>query len=212
MARIRTIKPEFWTSEKIVELSIEARLLFIGMWNFADDHGNMSASSKRMKMQIFPADNVDIDSCLLEILQGGFISYYEVEGKKYLHINGFTKHQKVNSKVAHKVPPPESEKKSDEEDKKALEKEKEKEKEKNIKKDFDDFYNLYPRKVGKEAARKKFCVVRKTIDQKKLIDGVKAYAESVKGKEVEFIAHPATWLNQGRWDDELRPPKEDWLQ
>jgi hypothetical protein len=41
MARIRTIKPEFWTDEKIVECSFEARLMFIGMFNFADDKGNL---------------------------------------------------------------------------------------------------------------------------------------------------------------------------
>lgn len=210
MARIRTIKPEFWTSEKVVELSIEARLLFIGMWNFADDHGNMSASSKRMKMQIFPADNVDIDSCLLEILSMGFISYYEIDSEKYLHINGFTKHQKVNSSVAHKVPPPKTEKKSDEADKKALEKEKEKEKEKNIKKDFDDWYLLYPRKVGKEAALKKYQSVRDRVDKEILIAGVKAYSRTVENEDQKFIAHPATWLNQGRWEDEV-PTDEDWL-
>lgn len=30
MARIRTIKPDFWTDEKLVKLSMEARLFFIG--------------------------------------------------------------------------------------------------------------------------------------------------------------------------------------
>jgi hypothetical protein len=44
MARIRTIKPEFWTDEKVVECSFEARLMFIGMFNFADDKGNLVRS------------------------------------------------------------------------------------------------------------------------------------------------------------------------
>ena len=39
MARIRTVKPDIWTDEKFVELSPLARLLFIGLWNFADDEG-----------------------------------------------------------------------------------------------------------------------------------------------------------------------------
>ena len=39
MARIRTIKPEFWIDDVIVELPFETRLLFIGIWNFADDAG-----------------------------------------------------------------------------------------------------------------------------------------------------------------------------
>ena len=40
MARIRSIKPEFWTAEQVMECSPMARLLFIGMWNFCDDGGN----------------------------------------------------------------------------------------------------------------------------------------------------------------------------
>lgn len=37
MPRIRTIKPEYWTSEQVLDLSIPARLAFIGLWNFCDD-------------------------------------------------------------------------------------------------------------------------------------------------------------------------------
>ncbi len=44
MARIRTTKPEFWSSAQIIELSRDARLLFIGMWNFCDDNGRHKAS------------------------------------------------------------------------------------------------------------------------------------------------------------------------
>ncbi|MCS5946284.1 hypothetical protein LNP25_19480 [Klebsiella variicola subsp. variicola] len=53
MARIRTVKPEFWTDEKVVECSIPARLLFIGLFNFANDMGCLERSPKRLKMQIF---------------------------------------------------------------------------------------------------------------------------------------------------------------
>jgi hypothetical protein len=49
MARIRTVKPEFWTSEQVMELSPLARLAFIGMWNFCDDAGVHTASAKRLK-------------------------------------------------------------------------------------------------------------------------------------------------------------------
>lgn len=123
MARIRSIKPEFWTDEKVVELSITSRLLFIGLWNFADEHGNLDGSAKRIKMQIFPADSLDVESCLLEIRQVGLISDYFVEGKRYFHINGFHKHQKLNSTSSNKFPPPEmadEEKLADESDKNAL--------------------------------------------------------------------------------------------
>lgn len=54
MARIRTIKPEFWEDEKLAKLPIHARLLFIGTWNFADDNGVLLANPVLMKSHIFP--------------------------------------------------------------------------------------------------------------------------------------------------------------
>jgi hypothetical protein len=106
MARIRTIKPDFWTDEKIVELSFEARLFFIGSWNFADDNGNLQRSAKKLKMQIFPADALDCEPIIQSLMTHGLLSEYEVKGEKYLHIKGFTAHQVINrpSKTGLPVP------------------------------------------------------------------------------------------------------------
>ena len=49
MARNRIIKPEFWADAKIGRLSFGARLLYIAMWNFADDYGIISASPRQRK-------------------------------------------------------------------------------------------------------------------------------------------------------------------
>ena len=62
---------------------------------------------------------------------------------------------------------------------------------------------MYPRKVGKTAARKAFAKVRKDVDMDVLMAGLERYVKSVKGKESQFVAHPASWLNGGRWEDEL---------
>lgn len=56
MARIRTIKPEFWEDEKIGKLPIPCRLFFIGCWNFADDFGVIKNNPLLLKSQIFPYD------------------------------------------------------------------------------------------------------------------------------------------------------------
>ena len=56
MARIRTIKPEFWEDEDVGKLPIPCRLLFIGCWNFADDYGVIKANATLLKSQIFPYD------------------------------------------------------------------------------------------------------------------------------------------------------------
>lgn len=108
MARIRTIKPEFWTDEKIVELSFQSRLLFIGMWNFADDDGRLVHSPKRIKMQILPADTVDIDALLAELRASSLIQVYSVSGVEYIQISNFSKHQKVDRRTDSKLPPPNS--------------------------------------------------------------------------------------------------------
>ncbi|SAK20199.1 hypothetical protein UA18_02404 [Burkholderia multivorans] len=108
MARIRTIKPDFWTDEKIVDLSFEARLFFIGSWNFADDNGNLQRSAKKLKMQIFPADSIDCEPIIQSLIAHGMLSEYEVNGEKYLHINGFRKHQVINRPSKTGLPMPES--------------------------------------------------------------------------------------------------------
>lgn len=56
MARIRTIKPEFWEDEKIGRLPTPCRLFFIGCWNFADDFGCIKGNAALLKSQIFPYD------------------------------------------------------------------------------------------------------------------------------------------------------------
>ncbi|VEC00024.1 Uncharacterised protein [Cedecea lapagei] len=96
MARIRTVKPEFWTDEKVVECSIAARLLFVGMFNFSDDNGNLVNSPKRIKMQVFPADIIDCEPLLKELITHGLLTEYSVNDVSYLNIKGFNKHQKIN--------------------------------------------------------------------------------------------------------------------
>ena len=106
MARIRTIKPETWTDEKFVALSPLARLLFVGMWNFADDDGRMQYSPVTLKLQILPADSVEISELLDEIRRESMVLIYEVDGKWYLQIVNFGKHQKVDKRTPSKLPPP----------------------------------------------------------------------------------------------------------
>ena len=81
MARIRTIKPEFWTSEQVMECSPLARLLFIGVWNFCDDAGNHPMSAKTLKALVFPGDDITsakVGELLAELSTNGLIDLYEV--------------------------------------------------------------------------------------------------------------------------------------
>jgi hypothetical protein len=106
MARIRSIKPEFWTDEKVVTLSAFARLVFIGLWNFVDDYGRAPCSPARLKMQILPADSADFPQLLAEISGAGLVTIYTIDDKQFLQVNGFEKHQKIDKRVTSKYPAP----------------------------------------------------------------------------------------------------------
>ena len=71
---------------------------------------------------------------------------------------------------------------------------------------FDKFWNLYPKKVGKASARKKFDQVDVSLDV--LLRAVQEQKMSLQWQDSAFIPNPATWLQERRWEDEL-PRKED---
>jgi uncharacterized protein YdaU (DUF1376 family) len=72
--------------------------------------------------------------------------------------------------------------------------------------EFADWWTAYPRKVGKNAAARKYLIARKTTDAETLLAAARRYAEITAGTEKQYIAHPSTWLHQGRWtDEELNP-------
>ena len=92
MARARNIKPGFFRNADLVELPMEARLLFIGLWTLADREGRLEDRPKQIKMEIFPADSVDCDVLLVQLASTGMVARYEVDGKRYLQVVNFTKH------------------------------------------------------------------------------------------------------------------------
>jgi hypothetical protein len=107
MARIRTIKPEFWSDEKLSECSLSARLTFIGLWSFADDEGRMEFQLARLRMQIFPCGSVTLAKLTeyaRELTEHSLIRVYLVDGKQYLDIPGFAKHQRINRPTESKLP------------------------------------------------------------------------------------------------------------
>ena len=104
MARIRTIKPEFWTDEKILNSSPSARLLFLGLLNFADDEGNIEGGCVSIKAKIFPCDNIKVGPLLSELCENRLITPYGIEDDDYYHINNFHKHQRIDKKSKPRCP------------------------------------------------------------------------------------------------------------
>ncbi len=120
MARIRTIKPEFWSSEQIMLCSPTARLLFIGLWNFCDDNGIHPASLVRLKAEVFPSDLFTNDQMMLwisELMIQNLIQEYRIidpsnngsnngsNDRSYWIITGWQSHQKIE-KPTYKYPLP----------------------------------------------------------------------------------------------------------
>lgn len=72
---------------------------------------------------------------------------------------------------------------------------------------FDEFWSIYPRRVAKQPALEVYLVViRRGVDPEAILQGLRAYASSRLGKDPEKTAHAATWLNAGRWTDEIETP------
>jgi len=94
MARIRSIHPGFFTDERLVSTSVEARLLFLGLGVEADDKGVFEWKPVTLKMRIFPADNMDIEALLSELEDAHVIQSYEIDGRKYGAIRNFRRHQR----------------------------------------------------------------------------------------------------------------------
>ena len=260
--RIRTIKPEFWTDGKIVSLTPVARLLFIGLWNAADDFGLMKWQPIELKMRLLPADKDDIEDLVDELLKQDLVRKYKVREDWFLEVKNFLMHQKIDKRLKPRLPEPRPgfydavapidkqtgrrmkipdelkhpetpasrEQTRDSADKPGhpptnalegkgregkgeegsaegeLSLEHEEENSGSIALQevaFEEFWSLFPKKVGKGAARKSFKKLKCHLKLQKIRAAIEA-AKATKGwteEKGKFIPNPATWLNQERWDD-----------
>lgn len=98
MARIRTIKPEFFTSEDIVLMTPLARLFYVSLWCESDREGRLEWKPGTFKMRYLPGDECSIDDLAGELASRGLIVLYSVNGKNYAYIPTFTEHQVINNR------------------------------------------------------------------------------------------------------------------
>ncbi len=223
MARIRTIKPEFWRDESLASVSPEACLLAIGLLNHCDDEGYFNANPKLVESDIFPLRELKSKTTVLlqELCKIGYLVVFQgSDGKTYGHIKNFLKHQVINkkspSKIKHLCELP-HDYGSDTVMLPIGKERKGKEQSESYDSLFDRFYESYPKKVGKPAALKAFtkCKPDETLLQT-MLDAIERQAESEQWQknEGQFIPNPATWLNQERWNDGVEQQKEqkkDWF-
>lgn len=100
MARLRTLKPGFFTNDALAELPPLARLLFQGLWCIADREGRLEDRPRRIKAEVLPYDDCDVDDLLTRLAGAGFITRYAVGESRYIQVINFAKHQTPHIKEA----------------------------------------------------------------------------------------------------------------
>lgn len=107
MARIRTIKPEFWLDEKLAPLAPIDRLVFLGLISQADDAGRLIDNLRLLDGLLFSATE-DSSRESLDILQGldRIIRYRSPSGQPLIQIAMWDRHQKVHKPSAYVLPAP----------------------------------------------------------------------------------------------------------
>ncbi len=215
--RARNLKPGFFKNEILGHMQPLCRILYEGLWCIADREGRLEDRHTRIKIEVLPYDECDVDAMLAELTKGGFITRYNVSGENYIQILNFLKHQNPHIKegestipvpvkagtntkrtrclsgVQHGVKTPSSLNPDSLNPDSLLS-------------SFDVFWKSYPKKIGKGYAYKIWQKIKPDEDLlKKMIEKLNIFktTEQWQKNGGQFIPHPSTWLNRQGWDDEI---------
>lgn len=107
MARMRSIKPGFFLNDELAEVPPLGRLLFAGLWTIADREGRLEDRPRQIKVQTLPWDDCDVDALLADLERHGFVVRYQVDGRRYIAIPSWSRHQTPHiQERASIIPPP----------------------------------------------------------------------------------------------------------
>jgi hypothetical protein len=114
LARIRTIKPEFFRHEVLFEAEkaskLPLRLAFAGLFTAADRQGRFKWQPRVLKLDVLPFDDIDFSEVLDALAERGFVLKYELDGEFFGHIPSWCRHQHINQREAEsEIPAPDSE-------------------------------------------------------------------------------------------------------
>lgn len=234
MARARNIKPALFKNEILGVADPLLTILFEGLWVLADREGRLEDRPLRIKAEIFPyRDGIEIQAMLNWLDEKEFILRYTCEGKQFIQVNSFEKHQNPHKNEApseipafsegcttsDKIGTPTESISSARADSLSSD---------SLSLDslnpqpakpsqapgadstdlFDRFWRLYPNKKSKAKAClawKKLKVTNDLFNQ--ILEGLAKYCASAEWTKDggQFIPHPTTWLNGKRWEDEVKP-------
>ena len=222
----RILKESIKSSPQIDSLSWFEEVLYYRLIVSADDYGCMDGRTILLKNELFPLkDTVTkkaVDDAINHLASVGLLRKYTANGMPYLFFPTWEKHQRVRNHYRKYPEPPENFltdtcQSIDGQmaatclhESNPIQSESISESESNASAGacgaFDRFWSAYPKKVGKEAARKAFAKVKAPIDI--LIAAIEQQKTSRQWTKDngQYIPNPATWLNQGRWEDEGYTP------
>lgn len=214
--RARNIKPGFFHNEVLASLPFEARLLFIGLWLLADREGRLEDRPARIKMQIFPSDDVDCDDLLSQLAQNAMILRYEANAMRFIAIPQWSKHQHPHHQEKQSVIPEPRDGANLSGDFKINQSDtgylipdtllvcaNAQTRRKAVASRFQEWWEVYPQKRDKKKALKIW--KSRGFDEKAdmLIEDTKKRIRSDTKWKEGYVPYPTTYLNGDRWEDEL---------
>lgn len=228
MARARNIKPGFFKNEELSEIEPLGRILFAGLWCLADREGRLEDRPKRIKAEVLPYDDCDVEKLLQALQHAKFIVRYQVDGKGYIKVLNFKKHQNPHKKEAESILPaaPEIPERASEIPERAVlipdslsldslipdslnpptpfatRKPFRSRKQQGR---FDHFWDKYPKKKSKGQAEKAWAKINPSEQLfTAIMDGLERAKTSNDWLKDggKYIPYPATWLSAKGWEDE----------
>jgi len=228
MARIRSIHPDALKSEKLAVAGAEAERCYWRLTTICDDYGRVEDHPRLIWATLFPlnddATTELVDQWLSELAEVGLVERYTSGGKRCIAVTRWSDYQHPRHSVASVIPPPEDRDNPPEaygeppigvgvgegegvgegvggaqESSTAL-------MVRPPTQVFDEFWEHYPRKIGKGEARKAFEKASKRVAAVDwIIAGAVRFEQflTVHATEQKFVPYPATWLNRDGWEDDL---------
>lgn len=226
----RILKESICTSETIAELTPFEETMFYRLIVNCDDFGRFDARPAILKGRLYPlADvtNAAIQKALAKLSTVGILELYQVDGRAYLQLCTWTRHQQTRASKS-KYPAPEegdcmqmissdSNCKQEQADVPDIRERKRERETGNDTRDtsgaagaasapdgFEEFWEAYPKKIGKGAARKSWEKLRPCQALRgQILDSVERYRKTAQWQRDggQYIPNPSTWLNQERWED-----------
>lgn len=217
----RIIKESICTSDTIDLLSWFEEVFFYRLIVNSDDYGRLDARPAILKARLFPLKNVtekQICDALNKLSTVGIVTVYEYDGRPYLQLVTWDKHQQIRAKKSKYPTPDESCNQMISDDIKCprnpIQSESNPNQNPNIyAQRFEEFWQAYPRKRSKGQAERTWYKIKPDEQlHDRIMQSLEQAKTSVdwKKNKGQYIPYPSTWLNSKGWEDEFDPPKKQY--